>query len=100
MKARLSFACSLFVVLLTPWNAFAQEEEETKRHTIRVQVMLLESSGKLDRELRDGLSGQSGAVMKAIRDLQTEGKAQLANQAELTGMLRIRFSREQRSGSR
>lgn len=89
MNARRTLACLFAILLMAPGNLFAQEATEDSRegairHSVRIGVMLVESSGDLNRELRDGLSGKTDSVKDAIQKITNEGVAQVVNQAELT----------------
>ena len=84
MIVRLPATCTLLLCLVMPLNLLADDEEDSKRHSIRVQVLLVESSGNLDQDERRQLSGPSDRVMKALKELTTEGRATIVNHAELT----------------
>ncbi len=84
MLVRLPATCSLLLCLVMPLNLLAEDGEDSKRHSIRVQVLLVESSGNLDPGERGQLSGPSDQVMKALKEFTTEGKATIVNHAELT----------------
>ncbi|MEM8667807.1 MAG: hypothetical protein AAGG48_09850 [Planctomycetota bacterium] len=81
MKARLAIFCLPLMVLIAP-RLLAQEEAELK--SIRVQVMLLETSGTVDAKTRAALSGPSDAVGTAVRELVSKGEAVLINHADMT----------------
>jgi hypothetical protein len=84
MNVRLPAICWLLLCLVMPVNLLAEYGENSERHSIRVQVLLVESSGNLDQDERRQLSGPNDLVKKALKEFTAEGKATIVNQAELT----------------
>ena len=84
MSVRIPATCCVFFCLMMPLTMRAEDGEESETHSVRVQVLLVESNGKLDHEDRRRLSGPNEEVIDAVNDLTAQGKATIANHAELT----------------
>jgi hypothetical protein len=86
MNVRIPASCWLFFCLVMPLNLQAENEQGSQSHSVRVQVLLVESGGGLDQDQRRQLSGPIAGVMKALNALTAEGKAIVVNHAELTAL--------------
>lgn len=84
MNVRIPATCCVFFCLMMPLKMQAEDGEKSETHSVRVQVLLVESNGKLDHDDRLRLSGPIEEVMDAVSDLTAQGKATIANHAELT----------------
>jgi len=84
MKLRHLIMVGLLPCLLTPLALFADEGEDSRTHSIRIQVLLVESSNDLGQDELQKLSGPSGSVMKTLMQLAADDKAAIVNHAELT----------------
>ncbi|QDV86886.1 hypothetical protein [Planctomycetes bacterium TBK1r] len=84
MNVRIPATCCVLFCLMMPLRMQAEDGEESETHSVRVQVLLVESNGKLDHDDRLRLSGPIEEVMDAVSDLTAQGKATIANHAELT----------------
>ena len=72
-------------ILLTAGLLSAEEPEESdSKHSLRIQVLLVESSGKLGEESRRQLSGPTEKVMSALSKLEREEKAAIINHVDMT----------------
>jgi hypothetical protein len=86
MNRRVAIACPLFAWLLVmaPLMLRAEEGEATTLHSLRIEVLLVQSDGQLDEASRRALSGPRDGIMKTLKALQDQGKATIVNHAELT----------------
>mgnify|MGYP001556389906 CR=1 FL=1 len=72
-------------ILLTAGLLSAEEPEESdNKHSLRIQVLLVESAGNLGEESRRQLSGPTEKVMSALSKLERDEKAAIINRADMT----------------
>ncbi|MCH5373547.1 MAG: hypothetical protein JJ992_06190, partial [Planctomycetes bacterium] len=61
-----------------------EPEKSDNKHSLRIQVLLVESVGKLGEESRRELSGPTEKVMSVLSKLEQEEKAAIINHADIT----------------
>ncbi len=71
MNRRVAIACPLFAWLLVmaPLMLRAEEGEATTLHSLRIEVLLVQSDGQLDEASRRALSGPRDGIMKTLKAL-------------------------------
>nr|WP_161501462.1 hypothetical protein [Rhodopirellula sp. SM50] len=81
LRSLVASACILFTAGLLSGE---EPEESDIKHSLRIQVLLVESPGKLDEESRRQLSGPAEKVMSALSKLEREEKAAIINHVDMT----------------
>ena len=83
MNLRLLVASSC-ILLTTGFLSAEEPEESASKHSLRIQILLVESSGKLDEASRRQLSGPTDKVMSALNELEREQKVAIINHVDMT----------------
>ncbi|MEM1070333.1 MAG: hypothetical protein AAGG48_31810 [Planctomycetota bacterium] len=81
-KSLITICGWLLCVCVTP-PVFAEDEQESPKESVRINVLLVNSDGNLTDADRKKLNGKTDAVLESLEALKASGKLRVANHCEM-----------------